>query len=67
MAFTQVQLDALEDAIAQGVLTIKYQDKIITYRSLDEMLKLRDTMRRALGLGSTSGQRIYLSHKKGTE
>jgi hypothetical protein len=63
MAFTQTQLDTLETAIADGVLSVQYADKRVTYRSLDEMLKLRDAMRRDLGL-SPSG-RIYHSPSKG--
>ena len=40
--FTQEKLDALENAIAEGVLKVKYQDKEVQYRSLDEMLRLRE-------------------------
>jgi len=48
--FTFEDLHALEDAIAKGVRSVKYSDKEITYRSLDEMLKIRDLMRQCLGL-----------------
>lgn len=48
MAFTQTQLDALNSAIAEGALTVKYQDKSVTYRSLDEMLRLRELMYREI-------------------
>jgi hypothetical protein len=64
MAWTQAQLDALDEAIANGVLTVKYQDRTVTYRSLDEMLKLRETMRQELGL--TEGRvRLFAKHSKG--
>lgn len=55
--FTQEKLDALENAIAEGVLKVKYQDKEVTYRTLDEMLRLRDIMRRAVGLEGCGGNR----------
>jgi thiamine monophosphate synthase len=50
MAFTQEQLTALEAALAEGTRTVKYRDREITYRTVDEMLKLRDLIRRDLGL-----------------
>jgi thiamine monophosphate synthase len=49
MAFSQNQLDALEEAIAKGVTRVQYEDKEIVYRSLDEMMRLRDKMLRELG------------------
>lgn len=49
MAFTQTQLDALEQAISLGVTTVDYGDRKVTYRSLAEMTRIRDMMRRDLG------------------
>jgi hypothetical protein len=63
-SWTQDQLDALEAAIAEGVQTVKYQDKEVTYRSLDEMIKVRSLMRKALGV-ETSQQRVYATVDKG--
>lgn len=62
--FTIEQLKALEDAIAQGALTVSYNGKSVTYRSLDEMMRIRELMRKALGLASGKAGRIYLSHDK---
>lgn len=68
MAFTSDQLTKLDEAIAQGSLTVKYQDKQVTYRSLDEMLKIRDLMRTELGLTSGSrGGRVYPTFSKGLD
>lgn len=58
MAFTQVQLDALDDAIASGALTVKYQDKTVTYRSLADMLRLRDLMAAELS-GDDANRNIF--------
>jgi len=66
MGWTQTQLDALEDAISKGVRTVKYEDKEVEYRSLEDMLKLRDLMRRALGL-TGKPSRIYPTTDKGLE
>lgn len=72
-SFTQDQLTALEGAIAEGALRVKYSDKEVEYRSLEEMLKIRDMMRNALGLNSTcssskglfGGKRLKMEHSKG--
>lgn len=47
-AFSQAQLDALEAAIASGVLTVRHGNELVQYRTLDEMLRARDVMRAAL-------------------
>lgn len=70
--FTLEKLQALEDAIADGALRVKYSDKEVQYRSLDEMMKIRATMRKELCLDNSSGKkglfggkRINLEHSKG--
>ena len=66
MAYTQTQLDALEEAIAEGALTVQYQDKRTTYRSLKEMRSLREEMRRELGITTSTGpRRANPRHTKG--
>lgn len=40
MAWTQKDIDALENAIKQGAMRVKFADREITYRSLDEMIEL---------------------------
>lgn len=63
-SFTQEQLTALETALAQGTLKVKYSDKEVTYRSLTEMRELRNLMRRELGLARGSAA-TYPSFSKG--
>jgi hypothetical protein len=46
--FTADQLQRLEDAIAQGITKVSYADRHVSYRSLDEMLRLRELMKRSL-------------------
>lgn len=54
MAFTQTQLDVLENAIATGALEVQFDGKMTRFRSLDEMMRIRETMRGALGLSATT-------------
>jgi hypothetical protein len=66
MAFTQTQLEAIEKAIAEGVLKVKYENKEVEYRSLDDLLKLRDLIKAELGLSARGGRR-YVSTNKGLQ
>ena len=67
MAFTQVQLDALETAIAAGTLEVSVGDKKVRYHSLDEMIRLREIMRNQLDVASylacrRTGHRAFFCH-----
>lgn len=64
--FTQAQLDAINEAISSGTLSVKYQDKEVTYRSLEELLRIRDTIKKALGQSSASS-RLKTNFKKSTD
>lgn len=57
-SWTNAQLQALEQAIARGVTRVTYDGKTVEYRSLAEMLDLRDRMRADLGLTAASGPRV---------
>ncbi|WP_238535631.1 phage head-tail joining protein [Paraburkholderia phytofirmans] len=48
MAFTQQNLDAIEKAIATGTLSVEYNGKRITYRSMGDLLKARDVIKTEL-------------------
>lgn len=50
MAWTVTDLTILEAAIAQGATKVKYADKEVEYRSLNEMFQLREQMKKELGL-----------------
>jgi hypothetical protein len=49
VAFTSQQLDALDSAIARGVLEYEYDGKRTRYRSLAEMLEVRGMIAKAIG------------------
>lgn len=45
MAWTQSDITALEEAMAGGELTVRSPDgRLVTYQSIDDMLKLRQAM-----------------------
>jgi len=69
MAWTQTQLDALDVAIVSGSLRVRYSDREVMYRSLDEMIRIRDLMRADLGLLGDNGGRshMYAGFSKGLE
>lgn len=64
MAFTQAQLNAIETGIAAGTTSVSYEGKSVTYRSLDEMLRIRAIIRSALGLVEPPVT-VLVSHDRG--
>jgi len=51
--------EAMSAAIAQGALEVQYGDKKVTYRSLDDMIRILGIMGAALGVNiSGSGRRV---------
>lgn len=41
MAFTQIELDTLDAAIASGATEVRFQDRMVRYNSISDMLKAR--------------------------
>ena len=64
MAFTQEQLSELDAAIAEGVLTVRSNGREVTYRSLTEMMRLRDQMALELGVGGAGRKRRYFTFRR---
>ena len=62
MAWTQTDLDVVEQAIAsgRGAKRIEFSDQTIEFHSIPEMLELRAVMKRELGAG---GVRLASSSK----
>lgn len=57
MAFTQVQLNNLEEAIAEGVTSVQLNGRQVQYRSLEDMERLRDSIRAELGVSPSFNTR----------
>lgn len=45
MAFTQQDLTAVERAIASGTLTVEYNGKKVTFRTMGELMQARDLIK----------------------
>lgn len=66
MAWTTADLDALNKSIASGTTSVRYADRTVQYRSLDEMLKIRAMMTDELMLpGAMKGEIRKLNYSKG--
>src|SRR3954462_8842872 len=65
MAFTLTQLDAIETAIASGTTRVSYDGKSVEYRTLDEMIRVRGIIRRALGVDAGGGATVLIAHGRG--
>jgi len=65
LTWTTQHLKDLEEAIAQGVRRVEYNDRTVEYRNLDEMKQTRELIKRALGLNKRGG-RLLCKSSKGT-
>ncbi|HDS1728174.1 phage head-tail joining protein [Pseudomonas putida] len=48
MAYTKAHLDVVERAIARGEKIVRYSDRTVEYRTVDELIKARDLIRAEL-------------------
>jgi hypothetical protein len=62
MAFTAAQLAAIEEAIASGVLEVKYSDRTVKYNSLGDLMDLRNQMIEELD--ATASKVSYARHRR---
>lgn len=67
--FTAESLQAIEEAIATGASIVTYStsaggSKSVTYRSLNDMLRIRDIIKKALGL-SCDVKSVHPAFSKG--
>lgn len=67
MAYTQAQIDDLKKAIAEGVLKVRFADREVTYRSLDEMRQTLTMMLNEVSAaaGKRRSRRIMFATGKG--
>ncbi|MNP85671.1 hypothetical protein D3C76_1855130 [compost metagenome] len=65
MAYTQKHLDAVERAIARGEKVVRYTDRTVEYRSIDELLKARDVIRTSLTEAAGPRSRVVRLHHGG--
>jgi len=66
MAYTQTHLDALQEALASGTLTVTYEGRGVTYRSVQELQRAIAVVQSALNQQSGKRTRQYrMSSSKG--
>ena len=58
MAFTVAQRDSLQAAIASGVQTVTFNNRTVTYHSLEQMRELLAEMNRQLTPTTTRNYRL---------
>ena len=66
-SWTQADIEALEAAIKQGTLRVRFENREIQYQSISEMLKLLQTMRDAVDVAAstTASRTTYATFRKG--
>ncbi len=67
MAYTQDQVDRLQAAIAEGAVRVRYADREVTYRDLEEMRQTLGMMKADLAgaAGRPRRRRILFRTSKG--
>jgi hypothetical protein len=67
MAFSIDDLEALDRSIALGATTVQYSDRTVTYRSLSDMLRIRELMRKEVMPSSVKAEnfRVKMEFSKG--
>ena len=66
MAYTQRHLDALQEALASGTLTVTFEGRSMTYRSVQELQRAISVVQSSLSQQSGKRVRQYrLSGSKG--
>lgn len=70
MAWTTDDLTTIERAIASGQLRVQYQDRMVHYQTISDMLKARDAIKgelaqEAAGGGTSVKRYSYVGHDRG--
>lgn len=59
--FTQAHLTAIEEAIAGGYLEVRYDDKVVRYQSMSDLLKARQLIASKLSEQSSAMRISYVT------
>lgn len=66
MAFTQTDLDRIERAIARGERSVRHSDgRTVEYRNVEDLLKARNEIARAIAPENVPRRRAYKLYHKG--
>lgn len=61
--FTQAQYDALNSAIANGTTQVRFGDRTVQYRDLNEMMRIRRIMAAELGIARPPNRTVAAFQK----
>lgn len=59
--FTQAHLTAIEEAIAGGYLEVRYDDKVVRYQSMGDLLKARALIASKLNTEASPMRKVYIT------
>lgn len=59
MSYTQVQLDSIKEAYAEGVTKVVYNGKVIEYRTLSEMKSIISDIETSLSGARSDTDKAY--------
>jgi hypothetical protein len=59
--FTAAHLAAIDEAIAGGYLEVRYDDKVVKYQAMGDLLKARSLIVSQLNQGSPPIRRVYIT------
>lgn len=65
--FSAAGLAAIEEAIGGGYLEVEYEGKRIRYRTLDELMRVRNLIRQRLGLADSTPSRVQFKYQRDTQ
>ncbi|MDH5279516.1 MAG: hypothetical protein OEW52_00035 [Thermoleophilia bacterium] len=66
MAYVQADLDRIDKAIAQGVLSVSFSDgRSVTFSSFAELAARRNFIANQMGVANAGRQRLLGEYKKG--
>lgn len=66
MPYTSEQLQKIQEAIASGASTVKYGDKEVTYRTLNELKQIENSIKTETSPTTYGkGGRRFAQHSKG--
>jgi hypothetical protein len=65
VAYTEADLSAVRSALLKGERTVQFADRSVTYRSVDELLQVEQSILRELTSLQTRGRQTYGVATKG--
>ena len=65
MAYTQEQLQAMEEAFAAGTTRVQHEDRSVTFRSLEELKEIIQTIKHSVNPSASRPARTYAKFRKG--